>query len=86
MAKRGRTPGFIMSEHHRTKIAKSRILGNLIKYAEGDDTIITKPQADIGVALLRKVMPDLSTVTLEGGDEPLNVVHTIERKIVKADD
>ena len=75
-----------MSDHHRTKIGNSRILGNLIKYAEGDDKIVTKAQADIGVALLRKVMPDLSTVAIEGGDEPLNVVHTIERKIVKADD
>lgn len=63
-----------MSEEHRTKIAKSRILGNLIKFAEGNDTIISKAQADIGLGLLRKVLPDLTSTDLTSGGEPVSIV------------
>lgn len=74
MATKGRPAGFKMSEEHRTKIANSRILGNLISFAEGDDTKISKAQADVGLALMRKVMPDLSAVTI--ANEPGEVFKT----------
>jgi hypothetical protein len=83
---RGRTAGFRMSDDHRVKIQKSNILNALIEHAEGRREM-TATQVSAGLGLLKKCLPDLSAVTISGdGDNPVNVVHRIERAIVRPDD
>jgi len=53
-----------MSEEHRTKIRNSQILKNLIECAEGNREL-SSTQATVGIALLKKVMPDLAASTVE---------------------
>lgn len=70
MAGRGRAPGFHMGPEHRTKIKNSKILSKLIKFAEGDpDCGIDYQHAQVGLGLLKKVMPDL-TENMIKGDQP----------------
>lgn len=59
MAKRGRSPGFQMSDAHRVKIQNSNILNALVEHVEGKREM-SATQVSAGIALLRKVMPDLS--------------------------
>lgn len=70
MAERGRKAGFKMGAEHRTKIANSKILKHLIEHVEG-----TRPmegtQVTAGIALLKKVMPDLSHSDVTSGGEPV---------------
>lgn len=70
MPQKGRGAGCTMGPHSRQKIADSKILKRLIDCAEG--TIeMTSTEVTVGLALLKKVMPDLSTVELktpEDGD------------------
>lgn len=71
---RGRKPGFRMSEEHRVKIQNSNILNALIEHVtEGREMSAT--QVSAGLGLLRKVMPDLATTTLQGdeGGGPVTV-------------
>lgn len=68
MASRGRTPGFKMPESHRDKIKNSNILTALIQHVEGKREM-SASQVTAGLGLLRKVLPDLSTTTLQGDDE-----------------
>ena len=83
MAKsRGRKPGFVMPEAHRVKIQNSNILTVLIEHAEGKREM-TPSQVTTGLGLLKKALPDLSTVTLEGGDKPVQL-ETIQRTVVSA--
>ncbi len=56
---RGRKPGFHMSEEHRVKIQNSNILNALVEHVEGNRDM-SATQVSAGIALLRKVMPDLS--------------------------
>jgi hypothetical protein len=63
MAPRGRPPGFIMSEEHRLKIKNSNILNRLIRCAEGEFEI-SSVQAQVGLALMNKVMPNLQATDL----------------------
>lgn len=86
MADRGRKPGFTMSNEHRVKIQNSNILNALIEHAEGRRDM-SASQVSAGLGLLKKAMPDLSAVTLQGDDEnPVSVVHKIERHIVRPPD
>lgn len=74
MAERGRPAGFVMGAEHRTKISNSKILNRLIAHAEGDvDMSSTQIQAALG--LLDRVMPKLSSTTIEGGENPLQMEH-----------
>jgi len=83
---RGRTAGFRMSDAHRVKIQKSNILNALIEHAEGQREM-SATQVSAGLGLLKKCLPDLSALTISGDEEnPVNVVHTIERRIVRPDD
>lgn len=61
---RGRRPGFVMGTEHRVKIANSKILNRLIAHAEGDEEM-SQSQVTAGLALLKKIMPDLSSQTIE---------------------
>jgi hypothetical protein len=86
MAKRGRSAGFKMSPEHRVKIQNSNILNALIEHAEGKREM-TSTQVQSGLGLMKKVLPDLSSVELTGDDEnPIQVVHAIELIGVEAED
>lgn len=66
---RGRKPGFQMSDAHRVKIQNSNILNALIEHVEGKRDM-SSTQVTAGVALLKKVMPDLAqTDVTSGGDK-----------------
>lgn len=82
---RGREPGFRMPEEHRDKIRNSNILHRLVKCAEGE-LEMTAVQAQVGLGLIKKVLPDLSATTLEGGDpdKPVSFLQRVERAIVDA--
>jgi hypothetical protein len=69
MAKRGRDPGFKMSMEHRVKIQNSNILNALIEHVDGKRDM-SATQVTAGIALLRKVLPDLSQT-----DNTTEVVH-----------
>lgn len=78
MTTRGRKPGFRMSEEHRVKIQNSNILNALIEHVEGKRDM-SATQVSAGVALLKKVLPDVSQVTVQGDeDNPLRVATRIE--------
>ena len=64
---RGRKPGFSMSQEHRVKIQNSNVLNALIEHAEGRREM-SPSQVTAGLGLLKKALPDLSTVTLQGDD------------------
>lgn len=53
-----------MTDEHRTKIANSQILKVLIEHVEGKREM-SATQVSAGVALLRKVMPDLTSVEMK---------------------
>ena len=73
-AKRGRAPGFTMSSAHRVKIQKSNIINALIEHAEGIREM-SSTQVTAGLGLLKKCLPDLSSVELTGDkDSPLQVM------------
>ena len=73
---RGRAPGFRMTEEHRTKIAKSKILQYLLEHVEGNREM-SSTQVTVGVALLKKVLPDLQSTEIVG--DPDNPVETVTR-------
>jgi hypothetical protein len=66
--KRGRAPGFRMSEEHRGKIKNSSILNALIEHVQGEREM-SATQVSAGLGLLKKVLPDLQSVTLAGDHE-----------------
>lgn len=76
--KRGRSPGFIMTDAHRLKIANSNILKYLMEHVCGNREM-SATQVQAGVSLLKKVLPDLSSVELKGDpDNPIETVTRIE--------
>lgn len=77
-------PSYTMGTEHRDKIKNSNILSALIEHVEGKRDM-TSTQVTAGVALLKKVMPDM-IYNKHGGDSENPIIHSIERKIVKAGD
>lgn len=75
--------GVSLSETHRDKIRKSNILTALIEHAEGKRDM-SSTQVQAGLGLLKKALPDLSTVTLEGGENPVKVAGEIRLVGVRA--
>ena len=73
IAERGRKPGFTMGSAHRDKIKNSNILRALIEHVEGKREM-SPSQVSAGLGLLKKVMPDLSSVQHEGGEKPVGFV------------
>lgn len=59
---------YTMSNEHRDKIKNSNILSRLIAHAEGD-LEMTQSQVTTGLGLLKKVLPDLQSVTVGGDDQ-----------------
>ena len=80
MAARGRKPGFKMSDEHRVKIQNSKVLSRLIEHAS-EKACLEPSQVTAGIALLRKVLPDLQSVehTGEGGG-PVQFLTVYEKK------
>jgi hypothetical protein len=66
--KRGRTTGFKMPDEHRTKIKNSCILKALIEHVEGKREM-SSSQVHAGLGLLKKCLPDLSTVTVSSDSD-----------------
>jgi hypothetical protein len=64
MAEKGRPAGFVMSPEHRVKIQNSNILNALIEHVEGKRDM-SSTQVTAGVALLKKVLPDMQAITAE---------------------
>lgn len=87
MAKSGRAAGFTMGPEHRDKIKNSNILRRVIKFAEGNpDPGYEYQHAQVGLGLLKKILPDLSAVELSGDEDAPVAVTSIERVIVKPAD
>ena len=82
MPARGRKPGFRMSDEHRVKIQNSNILNALIEHVDGKRDM-SASQVTAGIALLKKVLPDLQSVEHSGPDGGPMPVTRIE--IVSAD-
>jgi hypothetical protein len=80
---RGRKPGFRMSDDHRVKIQNSNILNALIEHVSGKREM-SSTQVTAGIALMKKVLPDLSATTISGDEEnPLKVIGNITITPVK---
>lgn len=62
---KGAGAGVRLTDEHRTKIQKSKILNRLINHAEGKEEM-TSTQVTAALGLLKKALPDLSAVTMEG--------------------
>jgi hypothetical protein len=79
MAKRGRKPGFVMTDAHRVKIQNSNIITALIDHALGKREM-SSTQVAAGLGLAHKVLPNLQAVTLAGdADNPLTIVSKDQR-------
>ena len=66
---RGRKPGFRMSDEHRVKIQNSNVLNALVEHVEGKREM-SSTQVTAGIALLKKVLPDLQqTDVTSAGDK-----------------
>lgn len=87
---RGAT-GVRLTEAHRDKIQKSNILNALIEHAEGRREM-SSTQVTAGLGLLKKALPDLSSVeqttTHEAGDSIKALMDAINgrtRSVPKSD-
>ena len=70
----------------RAKIKSHHIIKRLNLYIDGEIEL-PGPAVTAALGLLRKVIPDLSAVQHSGDDEnPLEVIHRIERVIVHPQD
>lgn len=70
-----------MSHEHRVKIQKSNILNALIEHVSGKREM-SATQVTAGVALLKKVLPDLQTIEHKG--DPENPIETVTRVVLTA--
>ena len=60
-AHKPRNPNFMLTDEHRGKIKNSAILNVLIEHIEGRRDLVAS-QVTAALGLLKKVMPDLSSV------------------------
>jgi hypothetical protein len=74
-----------MTEEHRDKIRNSNILNALIRTRRRTSGKWSPSQVTAGLGLIRKVLPDLSATTISGDEDgdPIKIVGTIERRLVK---
>lgn len=71
-------------EQTRAAIQTSQLINRLQGYALGEIDEIEPGRLKAIEILLRKSLPDLSSITVAGDeDNPLNLVHRIERHIVR---
>lgn len=57
-----------MSDEHRVKIQNSNILSALIEHVQGERDM-SSTQVTAGVALLKKVLPDMTLDAATGADD-----------------
>jgi len=81
MAKVGRPIGKLHQDDVRAKIQASQLVNRLTNHAFGEVELSATQIKAIEI-LLRKSVPDLSAITLEGGDNPLEMIHKIENVVV----
>lgn len=72
-----------MSDAHRVKIQNSNILNALLEHIEGKRDM-SATQVSAGINLLKKVLPDLSSVEIEGEVSAALTVQII--RLADADD
>jgi hypothetical protein len=85
VSERGRKPGFRMSDEHRVKIQNSNILNALVEHVEGAREM-SATQVSAGIALLKKVLPDLSAVAHSGDeDSPVRMVISWKKSSSKSE-
>ncbi len=84
MAERGRSAGFRMTNEHRLKIKNSNILNALIEHVEGKREM-SATQVTAGVALLKKVLPDLQPEAFEDDAGTSEQRHRLEVVFHRAD-
>lgn len=80
--KAGRRPGFKMTDDHRQKIAQSAILASLIAHVEGKRPM-KATQVSAGIALLKKVLPDLQAVQVTGGKSGSLNINSLNINLLK---
>jgi hypothetical protein len=66
-----------MSSEHRVKIQNSNILNALIEHVEGKREM-SASQVSAGIALLKKVLPDLASIEHSGPDGGSIVVQIVK--------
>ncbi len=92
MAARKAIPSKEQQERTREAIRTTQLVKRLQIFALGEkdeqglDVELDANKLRAIEVLLRKSLPDLSSVTLEGGEPPLELVHTVTRRIVRPDE
>lgn len=86
MAKVGRPIGKLHQDDVRRKIQASQLINVLQDHALTGEGEITPTRMKAIEILLRKSIPDLSSVELSGNeDNPINMVHSIAIKLKRPD-
>lgn len=86
MAKVGRPIGKLHQDDVRRKIQASQLINVLQDHALTGEGEITPTRMKAIEILLRKSIPDLSSVELSGdADNPVNMVHSIAIKLKRPD-
>lgn len=81
-ARKGYNRQPLMTDEHRGKIANSNILNALIEHVDGKRDM-SATQVSAGIALLKKVMPDLQAVQHSGQVEHVNASEMSDDEIVR---
>jgi hypothetical protein len=71
-----------MTEAHRLKIQTGNILNVLVQHVNGERNM-SATQVSAGIALLRKVLPDLASVQ-HSGDETKPVNHKVVVEFIRS--
>jgi hypothetical protein len=86
MAKVGRPIGKLHQDDVRRKIQASQLINVLQDHALTGEGEITPTRMKAIEILLRKSIPDLSSIELSGDeDNPINMVHSIAIKLKRPD-
>lgn len=79
----GRKAGFRHNEETRNKIQGAQLINRLTKHVMSDKPILDTSQVNAAKALLNKVLPDLTAVSLDGnlqGDMTMTLKTVYEEK------
>jgi hypothetical protein len=83
----GRKAGFRHNEDTRAKIQAAALINRLTDHVMADAPIMDASQVNAAKTLLNKVLPDLASVQHSGdADNPVQLVHRLERVVVRPTD